>query len=122
MERVSALARPSQYQKAHKDNRVTPKFTKELEPLNIAEGTNLDLEVEFTGVPAPEVMWYKDGLQMESSVDFHIETTASRSVLKIREAYKSDSGIYHVKLFNEIGVVQSKAYLSVIPGNFKSQF
>ncbi len=116
MERVSALAPSGLRSKTHADSRITPKFTKELEPLSIAEGTSLDLTVEFNGVPAPEVFWYKDGLQMESSIDFHIETASNKSTLKIREGYKSDSGIYQVKLFNEIGVAQTKAYLGVIPG------
>lgn len=117
MERVSTLSRPKQKHATHADNRVPPKFIRQLEPKNATEGDEILLSVEFTGNPTSEVFWYKDGLQMESSVDFHIESTSTGSVLKIREGYKSDSGIYQVKLFNEVGIAQCKAYLSIVPSN-----
>jgi hypothetical protein len=115
MERVSALARPKEKVKPV-DNRIPPKFTKQLEPFSTKEGSCIELLVEFTSTPASEVFWYKDGLQMESSVDFHIESTVNKSLLRIREGFKSDSGTYQVKLFNEVGTAQSKAYLTIIPG------
>lgn len=119
MERVSTLSRPKPKHKEVVDNRTQPKFTRPLEPLNVLEGPGIELRVEFTATPTAEVFWYKDGLQMESSIDFHIESTATGSLLRIKEAYKSDSGIYQVKLFNEVGVAQSKAYLSVIPAHLE---
>jgi len=118
MERVSALARPKEKVKPV-DNRVVPKFIKQLEPFSTKEGSDIELSVEFTSTPASEVFWYKDGLQMESSIDFHIESTANKSLLRIREGFKSDSGTYQVKLFNELGVAQSKAYLTIIPAHLE---
>ncbi len=99
------------------DDRLEPSFTKHPPNLNVIEGATVEISAEFTGVPpVREVFWYKDGLQMESSVDFHIESTATKSLLRIREAYKSDSAIYTVKLFNLAGVAQSKSYLAVNSG------
>lgn len=97
------------------DTRFGPKFTKQLEPLKSNEGKVIILSVEFTSNPASEVTWYKDGFQMQSSEDFFIESTATSSSLRIREAFKSDTGMYQVKLYNEVGVATTRAYLSVIP-------
>ena len=98
------------------DTRFGPKFTKQLEPFKANEGTMITLSVEFTSNPQSEVTWYKDGFQMQSSEDFFIQSTATSSSLRIREAFKSDTGMYQVKLYNEVGVAQTRAYLSVIPG------
>ena len=71
------------------------------------------LEVQFNAVPAPEVMWHKDGFLLQSSLDFMIESTATSSTLTIKEAFISDTGVYQVKIFNEVGMAQTKAYLNV---------
>ena len=97
------------------DTRFGPKFTKHLEPATAKEGIVITLSVEFTSNPASEVTWYKDGFQMQSSEDFHIESTETSSSLRIRESFKSDTGMYQVKLYNEVGVAQTRAYLSVVP-------
>lgn len=104
------------------DTRFAPKFTKQLEPLKYKESSAITLSVEFTSNPVSEVIWYKDGFQMQSSEDFFIESTPTSSSLKIREAFKSDTGMYQVKIFNEVGIAQTKAYLSVIPGFYSILF
>jgi hypothetical protein len=109
------LLKPMPKQQKIQDDRFGPKFSKQLEPIQVSEGIVVVLKVEFTSNPASEVIWYKDGFQMQSSEDFFIETSATMSSLRIREAFKSDSGMYQVKLFNEVGVAQSKAYLTVTP-------
>jgi len=101
------------------DDRLAPYFKKHPANLNVIEGATVEITAEFAGVPpVREVFWYKDGLQMESSIDFHIESTATKSLLRIKEAFKSDSAVYAVKLFNLAGVAQSKAYLAVNSGKF----
>lgn len=115
------LLKPPQKHQKPADTRFAPRFTKQLEPLKIKEGISITLNVDFTSNPASEVMWYKDGFQMQSSEDFHIESTATTSSLRIKEAFKSDSGMYQVKLFNEVGLAQSRAYLTVTPGIFISR-
>lgn len=97
------------------DPRFLPIFSKQLEPSKVKEGIKVLLQVEFSAVPAPEVFWYKDGFQMQSSNDFKIDTAANKSSLSIREAFKSDSGMYQVKLFNEMGSSASRAYFTVVP-------
>jgi hypothetical protein len=106
--------------KKQEDKRQKPQFSKELDGLRVKEGDIfVKLEVEFNGIPSPEVVWYKDGFQMQSSKDFHIESLPNSSSLVIREAFLTDSGSYQVKLFNEVGVAQTKAYLSVTAGNLE---
>ena len=109
------LIKPIQKHQKMPDTRFAPQISKQLEPAHVREGVLVVASVEFTSNPESEVIWYKDGFQMQSSEDFHIETTATSSSLRIREAFKSDSGMYQVKAFNEVGVAQSKAYLTVTP-------
>jgi hypothetical protein len=109
------LLRPQPKQKKSTDTRFAPKFTKTLEPQKVKEGLCITLSVEFTSNPASEIIWYKDGFLMQSSEDFHIESTSTSSTLKIKEAFKSDSGMYQVKAFNEVGLTQTRAYLTVNP-------
>ena len=116
MDRLPLLA-PKQKQKTVIDNRFAPKFTKQLEPQSGTEDVCIILSVEFTSSPASEAIWYKDGFQMQSSEDFMINSNATSSSLKIKKAYKSDSGMYQVKIFNEVGVAQSRAYLTVNPAD-----
>jgi hypothetical protein len=80
------------------------------------------LRVEFNAVPAPEVMWHKDGFLLQSSLDFMIESTATSSTLTIKEAFISDTGVYQVKLLNEVGMEQTKAYLNVTASKLKNDF
>ena len=111
------LIKPMPKPQKQQDSRFAPKFVKQLEPVKTTESVVIKLEVEFESNPAPEVVWYKDGFQMQSSEDFHIESTDKKSSLRIKEAFKSDSGMYQVKLFNEVGIAQTKAYLTVTPIN-----
>ncbi len=114
LDRLPLLKAPVKHAKTP-DTRFGPQFSKQLEPMHVKEGIQVVLSVEFTSNPDSEVIWYKDGFQMQSSEDFHIETTSTGSSLRIREAFKSDSGMYQVKAFNEVGVTQSRAYLTVTP-------
>ena len=114
------LIKPVQKQQKTPDTRYAPRFSKQLEPIHVKEGIVVIIKVEFSSNPPPsEIIWYKDGFQMQSSEDFHIENTETSSSLKIREAFKSDSGMYQVKLFNEVGVAQTKAYVAVTPSKSK---
>ena len=118
LERLPLLKPPTKPQK-QVDTRFAPKFTKLLEPFKAREGVPIVLEVGFTANPAPEVVWYKDGFLLQSSEDFFITSTATSSILRIREGFKSDSGMYQVKLYNEVGLCQTKAYLTVTPANLE---
>lgn len=113
------LLKPIQKQQKPVDSRSGPKFSKLLEPSKSREGNVVTLSVEFSANPEPEVIWYKDGFQMQSSEDFNIESTHSTSSVRIREAFKSDSGMYMAKIFNEVGIAQTKAYLTVIPADLE---
>ncbi len=110
------LLKPHHKQQKQIDNRFAPVISKQLEPAKVVEGRPYILSVEYTANPPPEVIWYKDGFQMQSSEDFYVESTATTCSLKIKKTFKSDTGMYQVKLFNEVGLAQSRAYLTVTPG------
>ena len=115
LDRLPMLNPPHKHAPKPADPRFLPVFTKQLEPAKIREGLGARLEVAYKAVPAPEVFWYKDGFQMQSSSDFKIDTEANKSTLTIREAFRSDSGMYQAKLFNEMGSSASRAYFTVVP-------
>ena len=100
------------------DTRFAPRITKDLAAaLDAVEGSVMLLAVEFASQPACEIMWYKNGFHIQSSEDFHIESTLTGTSLRIRETFKSDSGTYLVKLVNEMGQTQASTQLTVKPGS-----
>lgn len=69
--------------------------------------------VQFTGAPAPQVSWFREGFEIQTSRDFQIMTTATRSTLYIPEVFPEDTGMFTVKINNANGMAQCKAMLSV---------
>lgn len=60
------------------------------------------------------VEWYKDNVQIHPSMlKFEIAVGGQNSKLTIKEAMHADAAIYTVKIFNEVGPVESSAKLLV---------
>lgn len=90
-----------------------PQFTRKIQPCRATEGESAKFECEFTGEPAPEVTWYRENFTIKNSKDFQITTTATKSVLSIREVYLEDSGVFSVKAENRGGSAKTSANLIV---------
>uniref|UniRef100_A0AAY5L311 Hemicentin 2 n=1 Tax=Esox lucius TaxID=8010 RepID=A0AAY5L311_ESOLU len=72
-------------------------------------GSSVGLRCEARGVPAPEVTWYKNGLQLVAGNGLKVE----EHQLEIMGVQVSDSGIYTCKVFNLAGQVDRTFRLAV---------
>lgn len=71
------------------------------------------LQVKVTGIPTPVVKFYRDGAEIQSSLDFQISQEGDLYSLLIAEAYPEDSGTYSVNATNSVGRATSTAELLV---------
>ena len=71
------------------------------------------MEVQFTGFPSPEVQWFREGVEIQPSRDFQITTLNQKSFLLIPEVFLEDAGIFTVRAFNQFGMAECRAVLSV---------
>ncbi|GFT67998.1 hypothetical protein NPIL_385641 [Nephila pilipes] len=96
-----------------KPYREAPKFKKKLQAAVVKSGSRLVLEVSVTGVPNPEVKWYRNGNLLPNSPDFRISAIGSDHTLVIAEVFPEDSGTYMVVASNAAGEARCIADLVV---------
>uniref|UniRef100_A0A674F2C1 Ig-like domain-containing protein n=1 Tax=Salmo trutta TaxID=8032 RepID=A0A674F2C1_SALTR len=77
-----------------------PHFVKTLESVSVAVGNPL---VGILAKPLPTIEWYKDGKEMVSSTTLSIESTTDSSSLLIKDATRSHTGTYEIKIKNALG-------------------
>ena len=90
-----------------------PNFTQRLQSMTVRQGSQVRLQVRVTGIPAPVVRFYRDGAEIQSSLDFQISQEGELYSLLIAEAYPEDSGTYSVNATNSVGRATSTAELLV---------
>lgn len=77
------------------------------------QGSQVRLSVQVTGIPPPEVKFYREGAEIQSSADFRIVRDGDRYSLLIAEAFPEDSGTYSATAGNASGRATSTAELLV---------
>uniref|UniRef100_A0A452EV50 Ig-like domain-containing protein n=1 Tax=Capra hircus TaxID=9925 RepID=A0A452EV50_CAPHI len=90
-----------------------PNFTQRLQSMTVRQGSQVRLQVRVTGIPTPVVKFYRDGAEIQSSLDFQISQEGELYSLLIAEAYPEDSGTYSVNATNSVGRATSTAELLV---------
>ncbi|XP_044528060.1 hemicentin-1 [Gracilinanus agilis] len=78
-----------------------PKLTVVQSELLVALGDTTIMECQTTGVPSPQVKWFKGDLELRASVFIHIDS--QRGILKIQETQDLDAGDYTCVAVNEAG-------------------
>ncbi|XP_045698023.1 titin isoform X1 [Phyllostomus hastatus] len=90
-----------------------PNFVQRLQSMTVRQGSQVRLQVRVTGIPTPVVKFYRDGAEIQSSLDFQISQEGDLYSLLITEAYPEDSGTYSVNATNSVGRATSTAELLV---------
>ncbi|XP_070364608.1 titin isoform X3 [Equus asinus] len=90
-----------------------PNFVQRLQSMTVRQGSQVRLQVRVTGIPTPVVKFYRDGAEIQSSLDFQISQEGELYSLLIAEAYPEDSGTYSVNATNSVGRATSTAELLV---------
>ena len=52
--------------------RQIPDFTKPLTDMTAIDGENVQLTCEVSGVPKPEITWYREGFEIAPDSDFKV--------------------------------------------------
>lgn len=98
---------------------VAPDFLEPLRAAQAEEGEEVRLECKVTGLPMPDVQWYKDGEVVQPSEHVEVESAKDGTQrLVLHNAKLEDIGEYRCEATNIAGVVWSDATLGV-QGNKK---
>lgn len=83
--------------------------------LTLKAGENVKLGCSITGRPVPQVVWYKDGKEIDkrTMMDIEITTGIGTSSLFIRDANRSHRGIYTVEAKNSSGAKRADVNVRV---------
>lgn len=67
-----------------------------------------------TGNPMPSVVWEKDGIPIQNNPDYQVKLDGGLCSLTIEETFAEDSAKYTCRGYNDAGVAETSAYLSVM--------
>ena len=82
-------------------------------PLTHTEGDHFELVCSFTGVPAPEIRWEKDGSLFILEDGRRVTNSTGRSQLEINSLTFSDAGVYTCSVSNVAGNATRSVRLEV---------
>ena len=77
------------------------------------EGGRFELVCTFTGIPAPEIRWEKDGSVFLLREGRRVINSTGRSQLEINSLLHSDAGLYTCSVSNIAGMVAQSVRLEV---------
>ncbi|CAH8641087.1 unnamed protein product [Heterobilharzia americana] len=83
--------------------------------LSAVEGSSVELTCQFTGRPAPSVVWLKDGKQPQSSPSFQTFQDSGFARLYIPKVEKDKAGTYEAIATNPLGSCCTTLYMEILP-------
>ncbi|XP_072435215.1 uncharacterized protein [Chiloscyllium punctatum] len=92
---------------------MPPRFVSHIFDLEIPENTDAVFECSVTGIPKPEVMWFRNDSLITFDGKKYIRTDTPHDSLKITNVCPSDSGTYTCKAANSVGETTCRGYLTV---------
>ncbi len=90
-----------------------PEFVVSPQGAQIVEGGHARFEAVVSGLPEPEIEWFKDGKLVRDSHHFKLEFDGNRSVLTVKDAKQTDDGEYTCTATNKVGKVSCTIELVV---------
>ncbi|KAL3121108.1 hypothetical protein niasHT_005368 [Heterodera trifolii] len=95
---------------------VAPEFLQGLKPVQATEGDEVMFECKVSGVPQPQVKWYKDDVPLgpADAVKFEALPDGTQRLI-IPKSRMDDQGNYCCEAINPAGTATTKAPLRIIP-------
>lgn len=83
--------------------------------LTLKAGENVKLNCSITGRPVPQIVWYKDGKEIDKRTMYDIEITTGigTSSVFVRDADRSHRGIYTIEAKNNSGTKRAEVNVRV---------
>lgn len=85
-----------------------------LDVVKYKAGSMVKIRVGILAKPLPTIEWYKDGKEMVSSTTLSIESTTDSSSLLIKDATRSHTGTYEIKIKNALGSASATIRMEVL--------
>ena len=92
---------------------VAPLFTQYLQDVVLLEGQACELKARVSGIPAPQITWFKDGVPVHNADYKASYSDSGRCLLLIEETFVEDSANWSVRASNPAGYAESHAKLTV---------
>lgn len=96
-----------------KDTSVEPVFNLLSNTFNVKSGNDLKIDVPFRAVPPPTVVWKKDGNLLKETCRVNANTSDTLTQIIIKDAIRTDVGVYEVCLANSAGTASMEIHVNV---------
>lgn len=97
----------------HGNIETYPVFTRSLKDVRCCDGDSVTLQCHVEALPAPSVVWERDGKVLTNGGDVQIHYLDDRATLHIRRVYPEDEGEYTCVAINNIGKAFTSACVIV---------
>lgn len=97
-----------------------PTFARKMTDKQAVIDTTVSLDCMASGIPAPVITWYKDGLPLQKN-DRHIFILQNQRLIIVELKYE-DRGIYSCNISNIYGTVKDSLYLDIISHNSSKKY
>lgn len=90
-----------------------PQITRHMEPQTVMSGRLVRFSAQVSGLPPPQVFWYKDSQLLSTSFTCKFLHDGDEHTLMLLEVFPEDAAIYSCSAKNDYGEATSSAPLIV---------
>ncbi|XP_075998180.1 titin-like [Genypterus blacodes] len=95
------------------DNTAEPTINLMSNTFSVKTGNDLKIDVPFKGMPLPIVAWIKDGNVLKETSRVNVQTSDTSSQIVIKDATRTDVGVYKVTVTNSAGTKSEEIFVNV---------